>query len=191
MISPSDNNIEELQSNALVSSVTVSSSSTSSGANIGKRKMKTSCMRTRGGSGGNAIGQGAYIRQRKLKFSGNLIQSKKFYCQEHSTAASIPSIISLHSAQDGPSNYSSYDSTFRLTQYYSSRKESSEEFAISSEISSHESFENLALHPTQSTIKKVGNKNQRPNQGYHSHRIRGRGPRVTNTNTTNSVHSGR
>ena len=122
MISPSDNNIEELQSNALVSSVTVSSSSTSSGANIGKRKMKTSCMRTRGGSGGNAIGQGAYIRQRKLKFRGNLIQSKKFYCQEHSTAASIPSIISPHSAQDGPSNYSSYDSTFILTQYYSSRK---------------------------------------------------------------------
>ena len=70
-------------------------------------------------------------------------------------------------------------------------KESSEESAISSEISSHESFENLASHSTQSTIKKCGNKNQRPNQGYHSHRIRGRGPRVTNTNTTNSVHSGR
>ena len=59
MISPSDNNIEELQSNYLVSSVTVSSSSTSSGANISKQKMKTWCMRTRGSGGGNPTGQGA------------------------------------------------------------------------------------------------------------------------------------
>lgn len=44
MISPSDNNIEELQINDLVSSVTVSSSSTSSGAKSGKQKMKASGM---------------------------------------------------------------------------------------------------------------------------------------------------
>ena len=69
MISPSDNDTEELQSNDNVSSVTVSSSS---GSNTGKQKMKASGMRTRGG--GAPIGQGAYITQRNLKFRSGSIQ---------------------------------------------------------------------------------------------------------------------
>ena len=76
MISPSDNNTEELQITGNVSSVTVSSGSTSSGANTGKQKMKASSMQTCGG--GAPIGRGAYITQRKLKFRGGSIQSKKF-----------------------------------------------------------------------------------------------------------------
>ena len=44
MIFPRDNNTKELQSNDNVSSVTVSSSSTSSGAKSGKQKMKPSGM---------------------------------------------------------------------------------------------------------------------------------------------------
>ena len=42
MISPSDNNTEEIQSNDNVSLVTVSSNNTSSGANTPKQEMKVS-----------------------------------------------------------------------------------------------------------------------------------------------------
>ena len=180
MISPSDNNTKELQSNDNVSRVTVSSSSTSREAKTGKQKMKVAGMPTHGG--GVPIGQGACITLQKLKFRGGSIQSKKVYCQEHSTTASTPSITSSHSPQAGPSNDSSYDSKFITTQYSSSSEERSEESAISSKISSNESFENLVSNSTQSTTKR-GNKNQPRNQGYRPHIIRVRGPRVTNNRT--------
>ena len=93
MISPSDDDTEDLQSNDNVSSVTVSSGSTSSGANTGKQKMKVSGIQS--GGSGDPIGQSAYITQQKLKFRGGSIQSKKFYCKEHPS----PSIISPHSPQ--------------------------------------------------------------------------------------------
>ena len=72
--------------------------------------MKASSTQTRGG--GVPIGQGASITQQKLKFRGGSIQIKKFYCQERPTTASTPSITSSNSPQLGPSNDSSYDSTF-------------------------------------------------------------------------------
>ena len=124
MISPSGDDTEDLQSNGNVSSVTVSSSRTSSGANTGKQKMKTSSMQNRGS--GALIGQSVYITQRKLKLRGSLIQIKHFYFQEHPATASTLSIISPHSPQTGLSSDSSCDSTFVLTQHSTSSQESNE-----------------------------------------------------------------
>ena len=100
--------------------------------------MKVSGTQNRGG--GAPIGLGAYIRQWKFKFRGGSIQSKRFYCQEHPTAASSPSIIFPHLAQAGPSNDSNYDSTFKPTQYFSNSEESGEKSTTFSEISNNEFF---------------------------------------------------
>ena len=87
-------------------------------------------MRSRGR--GTPVGPGAYITQRKLKIKGGSIQSKNFYIEHPSTTASTPSIITPHSPWAGPSNDSSYDSTF-----IPNKHSSSEESAISSDSSSN------------------------------------------------------
>ena len=83
----------------------------------------------------------------------------------------------------GPSNDSSYDSTFIPTQHFNSSEESSEESVISSDGSSNESFENVNSHSLQSTKKSQGNKIQRSNQDNRSQNIRCRGRRATTNRT--------
>ena len=102
---------------------------------------------------GTPVGQGTYITQGKLKIRGDSIQSKNFYTEHPPTIASTPSVITLHSPRAGPSNDSSYDSTFIPTQHSSNSKESSEEPVISCDSSSNESFENVNSYSVQSTNK--------------------------------------
>ena len=110
-------------------------------------------------------------------------KAKNFYTEHPPTTASTPSIITPHSPRAGPSNNSSYDSTFIPTQHFSSSEESSEESVISSNSSSNESFENINSHSVQSTKKSQGNKIQHSNQGNRSQNIRGHGLRATTNRT--------
>ena len=129
MISPSDNDIY--------------SSRTSSGANTGKQKMKASVMQTQGGGAPRCFHYATKFKNQRWWFNS---KQKVSTSRTLNNRLNIFDYISLHSRQAWPTNNSSYDSTFIPTPDSSSRKESSEETAILSEISSNESFVNLTSH---------------------------------------------